>query len=319
MTRSSGNSRFSALVLALVACPVALLAQSNTTAALVGVVKNPKGVPLAGATVRVSSPSQIGGERVVRTAENGTYRVPMLAPGRYRIVVEAPGLTTLVGSETLELGKTATLNWKFAAAVTATVEVVAAAAEDITTTSLTQNYSTEDLATLPVERSMSGIMNLTPGVNGNYAWGGDSGENGWLMDGMNIGDVSGNSQWLYANPDWFSEVQVGGIGAAAEYGNFNGGYTNALVKRGGNELAGSFNIYYADSNWQAKTSNRYPLLDRDIQPGKTYDAAINVGGPIIKDKLWFFASAWASQDQTTPIGALAGVSRSYRNLLTKFT
>ncbi|HEX7554429.1 MAG TPA: carboxypeptidase-like regulatory domain-containing protein, partial [Geothrix sp.] len=284
MTRIPGISRFSALVLALVACPAALLAQSSTTAALTGVVKNPKGAPLAGAMVRVSSPSLIGGERAVRTAENGTYRVPMLAPGRYRIVVEAPGLTTLVSNETLELGKTSTLNWKFAAAASVTVEVIAAASEDVATTSLTQNYSTEDLATLPVDRSMSGIMNLTPGVNGKAAWGGDTGENAWLMDGMNIGDVSGNSQWLYANPDWFSEVQVGGIGAAAEYGNFNGGYTNALVKRGGNELAGSFNIYYADAAWQAKTSNRYPGLNRDLQPGKTYDAAINVGGPIIKDK-----------------------------------
>lgn len=319
MARGSVRSRFSAFVLALVACPAVLMAQSNTTAALTGVVKGPKGEPLAGATVRVSSASQIGGERVVRTAENGSYRVPMLAPGKYRIVVEAPGLTTIVSSETLELGKTATLNWKFPTTASATVAVVATASEDVSTTSLTQNYSTEDLATLPVDRSMSGIMNLTPGVNGKAAWGGDTTENAWLMDGMNIGDVSGNSQWLYANPDWFSEVQVGGIGAAAEYGNFNGGYTNALVKRGGNKFEGSFNLYYADSAWEAKSSNRYPGLNRDIQPGKSYDTAINVGGPIIKDKLWFFASAWASQDQTTPVGALAGQSRSNRNFLTKFT
>jgi len=319
MARGSGNSRFSAIVLALVAAPVALMAQSNTTAALTGVVKDPKGTPLAGATVRVSSPSLIGGERVVRTAENGTYRVPMLAPGKYRIVVQAPGLTAIVANETLELGKTATFNWKFPAAVSATVEVVASTSVDVATVGLTQNYSTEDLATLPVERSMAGIMNLTPGVNGKAAWGGDTRENAWLMDGMNIGDVSGGGQWLYANPDWFSEVQVGGIGAAAEYGNFNGGYTNALVKRGGNEFSGSLNLYYADSAWEAKTSNRYPGLDRTIQPGKTFDAAINVGGPIIKDKLWYFVSAWASQGETTPIGALASDKRSYQNFLAKFT
>ncbi|NWJ41940.1 MAG: TonB-dependent receptor [Geothrix sp.] len=318
MARNAGSFRFSALVLALVACPVALLAQSNTTAALTGVVKDPKGAPLAGATVRVSSASQIGGERVVRTADNGIYRVPLLAPGRYRIVVEALGLTTIVSNETLELGKTTTLNWKFASAASATVEVVAAAAE-LTTVGITQNYSTEDLATLPVERSMSGIMNLTPGVNGKAAWGGDTGENAWLMDGMNIGDVSGGGQWLYANPDWFSEVQVGGIGASAEYGNFNGGYTNALVKRGGNNFSGSLNFYYADSAWEAKTSNRYPGLDRTILPGKSFDGAINLGGPIIKDKLWFFASAWASQSETTPIGALASQKRSYQNLLAKIT
>ena len=319
MARNSGNSRFTALVLALVACPAALMAQSNTTAALVGVVKDPKGALLAGATVRVSSPSQIGGERVVRTAENGSYRVPMLAPGKYRIVVEAPGLTTIIGSETLELGRTSTLNWKFAASASATVEVVANASEDVATVGLTQNYSTEALANLPVERSMEGIMNLTPGVNAGFAWGGDSSENAWLMDGMNIGDVSGNGQWLFANIDWFSEVQVGGIGAPAEYGNFNGGYTNALVKRGGNEFEGSLNFYYADSKWEAQSSNPYPGLDRTVLPAQSYDAAINVGGPIIKDKLWFFASAWARQTQNTPIGALATPKRSYQNLLTKVT
>jgi hypothetical protein len=268
--------------------------------------------------VRVSSPALIGGERVVRTAENGNYRVPLLAPGRYRIVVEASGLSSIVGSETLELGKTTTLNWKFAAVSSATVEVFASASSDVATVGMTQNYSTEALATLPVDRSMEGIMNLTPGVNGKAAWGGSTSENAWLMDGMNIGDVSGGGQWLYANPDWFSEVQVGGIGANAEYGNFNGGYTNALVKRGGNDFEGSFNVYYSDSKWEAKTTNPN-VIDRSVLPGKSYDAALNVGGPIIKDKLWFFASAWARQTQTTPIGALDTVKRSYQNFLAKFT
>jgi hypothetical protein len=184
---------------------------------------------------------------------------------------------------------------------------------------LTNNYSTQALANLPVERSMEAIMNLTPGVNGGNSWGGASHENGWLMDGMNIGDPSGNGQWLFANPDWFSEVQVGGIGAPAEYGNFNGAYSNALVKRGGNTFEGSFNLYYQDSAWESRTTNTYPGLDRTVLPAHSYDAAVNVGGPIIKDKLWYFASAWARQTQTTSIGALATDTRSYQNFLSKIT
>jgi hypothetical protein len=309
------------LALGLVGGPCVLIAQSNTTAALTGAVRDSAGRPLTGAVVRVSSPSLIGGERTTATVENGAYRMPGLPPGRYRIVVEAKGHTPLTGAETLELGRTSTVNWKFPANTSsAVVEVVATAAElDATPVGLTQNYDTTALATLPVDRSMEGIMNLTPGVNGKQAWGGGSKENAWLMDGMNIGDPSGNSQWLYANPDWFSEVQVGGIGAPAEYGNFNGGYTNALVKRGGNEFEGAFNIYYADSKWEAKTSNRYPGLVRDLGAAKNYDVALNVGGPIIKDKLWFFASAWKRQEESTPIGALATTKRNYSNFLAKFT
>jgi hypothetical protein len=318
MTSLLRNLRLPLCLLAGV--PAILVAQGTTSSALMGTIKDPSGKPVAGATIRVSSPALIGVERVTRSTDNGSYRFSMLPPGRYRIVVESPGLTTMTGSEVLELGKSSTLNWKFPAASSATVEVVATAAGgDATPVGLTQNYDTTALANLPVERSMAGIMSLTPGVNGKAAWGGDTGENAWLMDGMNIGDPSGNSQWLYANPDWFSEVQVGGIGAPAEYGNFNGGYVNALVKRGGNEFDGSFNLYLADAKWEAKTSNRYPGLNREIAPGKSFDVALNVGGPIIKDKLWFFASAWQRQEENTPIGALATVKRSYSNLLLKFS
>lgn len=317
---SSHRKSITLLALGLVAAPAALFGQSNTTSALAGVVRDPNGRPLAGATVRVTSSSLIGGERTTVTAENGAYRIPGLPPGKYRIIVEAKGHATITGNETLSLGLTSTVNWKFPSANAAVVEVVATTSQvDATPVGLTQNYNTDDLANLPVDRQMSSIMALTPGVNGKMAWGGDTGENAYLMDGMNIGDPSGGSQWLYPNPDWFSEVQVGGIGAPAEYGNFNGAYTNAIVKRGGNELSGSFNFYFADNKWQAKTSNRFPGLDRNIEPGQNWDGALNVGGPIIKDRLWFFASAWGRQEQQTPIGALASYKRSYQNYLAKFT
>ena len=320
MTRFRGFTPLCAFALGLVALPATLSAQSNTTSAITGVVKDAGGAPLAGAVVRVTSPSLIGGEKTAVTAQNGVYRIPGLPPGKYRVVVEAKGRAPLTGHETLELSRTSTVNWKFPSVGAATVEVVGeAAALDATPVGLTQNYSTEDLANLPVERSMTAIMSLTPGVNTGYAWGGDSSENGWLMDGMNIGDVSGGGQWLFANPDWFSEVQVGGIGAPAEYGNFNGAYSNALVKRGGNEFEGSFNVYYMDSKWESESTNRYPGLDRTVLPGKSYDAALNFGGPVLKDKLWFFVSAWARQTQTTPIGALATDKRSYQNFLGKLT
>ena len=74
MARNSGNFRFSALVLALVAAPAALVAQTSTTAALAGVIRDPAGNPLAGAKVRITSDSMIGGEKVTVTAANGAYR-----------------------------------------------------------------------------------------------------------------------------------------------------------------------------------------------------------------------------------------------------
>ncbi len=323
MARGKSFTGFSALMLALVATPAALLAQSSTTSALTGLVRDAKGKPLPGATVRISSSAMIGGEKVMRTAENGTYRFPMLPPGRFRIVVETPGLTSLSGSELLELGRTSTVNWKFAAAASAVVEVVESAANmDATPVGVTANYNTTELATLPTERTLSGIMNLTPGVNSTRAWGGDSRDNAYMMDGINISDPQSNSRWIEPNPDWFSEIQVGGIGAPAEFGNFNGGFVNGILKRGGNETTGSFSGYYADNKWEALSSNkdsRFTSEDRQLAPAKNWDMALNIGGPILKDKLWYFASVERKESEETPIGAAISSRRSELLALTKLT
>ncbi|MFZ1613218.1 MAG: carboxypeptidase-like regulatory domain-containing protein, partial [Holophaga sp.] len=257
MARSKSFTGFSALMLVLAAAPAALMAQTSTTSALTGLVRDANGQPFAGATVRISSPAMIGGEKVMKTAANGSYRFPVLPPGRYKIVVEAPGMPTQTGSETLELGRTSAVNWKLQKVASATVEVSETTNSlDPAPTGLGKSFSLEELDNLPYKRDLSSIADLTPGVNGGVAWGGDRrNANAYMMDGMNVGDPGLGTPWIYANPEWFSEVQVGGIGAPAEYGGFTGGFINAILKRGGNKTEGAFNGYYSTSNWQAKTSN----------------------------------------------------------------
>ncbi len=322
MARGKGFTGFSALALALVATPAALLAQSSTSSALTGLVRDSTGSPLAGATIRVASPALIGGEKVMRSMANGTYRFPVLPPGRYRIVVEASGQTPLTGSEHLELGRTSTVNWKFQSAASATVEVTASSSANLDSApvGVTANYSTTELATLPTERSLTGIMNLTPGVNSNHAWGGDTRENAFMMDGINISDPQSNTQWIFPNPDWFSEIQVGGIGSPAEFGGFTGGFVNGIIKRGGNELTGNFSGYYGDNKWEARpTNSRFTAEEKILPPAKDWDMAISVGGPILKDKLWYFTSFERKQGETTPIGAALPVRRSDVLALVKMT
>ena len=308
MARMSGISRFSTLVLALVAAPVVLVAQTASTSALAGTVRDAAGNPVAGAKIRITSPSMIGGEKVTLSAANGAYRFSALPPGRFKISVTAADRQTLSQSETLELGQTSTVNWKFPiSSAGATVEIVAATSNaEASVVSFTQNYDTAALATLPVERSIAGIMDLTPGVNGNRAWGGYSGENAYMMDGVNISDPSGGTVWIFPNIDWFSEIQVAGLGANAEFGGYMGGFVNGLVKRGGNTVEGSLTAYYADSKWQARINANHPDLpntDKDILPSKNWDLAVSVGGPIIKDKLWYFVSAERTEEDNTPPGA----------------
>ncbi|WP_316412721.1 TonB-dependent receptor [Mesoterricola silvestris] len=290
------------------AVPTVLVAQTSSTSALGGVIRDGSGKPVAGALVRINSATMIGGEKTTVSAENGAYRFSALPPGSFRISVSAKGLVTQTQNALLELGRTATVNWKLPSAnAGATVEVVASTARvDDAAVGQTQNFDTTALATLPVDRTITAIMDLTPGVNGNRAWGGYSGENAYMMDGVNISDPSGGTVWIYPNVDWFSEVQVAGLGANAEFGGYMGGFVNGLVKRGGNTFEGNVSAYYADSKWQSRINVSHPDLqeaDKDILPTKNWDVAAGVGGPIIKDKLWFFVSAERSEQQTSPTGA----------------
>ena len=321
MARSSGNGQFTALVLALVATPMVLMAQSSTTSALTGVVRDPQGRPLADARISATSESLIGGARVVVTGTQGGFRLSAMPPGSYIVTIEAKGYPTLKQHVQLSLGSTSNLPIQLQSQVSATVEVIDRSNTiEPTPTGLGKTYSLEELESLPYKRDLSSIADLTPGVNGGVAWGGDRrNANAYLMDGMNIGDPGLGTPWIYSNPEWFQEVQVGGIGAPAEFGGFTGGFINAIIKRGGNQTEGVFNGYYSTSDWQAKTSNRAPGLDRTVQKAYSSDLSLSMGGPIIKDKLWYFLSAEQIVDQQTPIGAPVPVELTNPRYLLKFT
>jgi hypothetical protein len=312
---------FRPLGLLLAGLPALLVAQSNTTSALSGTVRDGAGKPLAGAVVRLSSSSLIGGEKTGRTEGQGAYRFPALPPGLYKVVVEAAGFATIQSIEILELNRTTTSNFKIQASAGATVEVVAAVASvDAAPVGLNQNFNVESLNQLPYRRDLSSIMNLTPGVNTGLAWGGDrAGANAYLLDGINVGDPSGGSQWISPNPDWFQEVQVGGIGAPAEFGGFTGAFVNSIIKRGGNTLEGSFNAYYGSSAWRARSANPDPRLDKRVPDAKDWDVALNVGGPILKDKVWYFVSVERINNEASPIGAPVPVKTRNIRLLGKLT
>ncbi|GLH72714.1 Oar protein [Geothrix limicola] len=323
MTRISGSSRFSALVLALVACPAALVAQGTTTSALTGVVLDQTGKPLQGALVRVTSDSLIGGARSAATAENGRYRIPMLPPGRYAITVEAKGFPTQKVNEVAELGKTTTVDFRLAPETTAVVEVVAQAGAGEMVSTMTRNFRAEDIEYLPIKRDIAGIAALTPGINltpGSQArvsasgFGGDrDNANAYLINGINVGDSSAGQAWVQVNPDWFEEVQIGGIGAGAEFGGFSGAYFNGIIKKGGNQFTGSLAGYYQKDSWSAALNAPDPsapdLIVRKVGDTAS-DLALNVGGPIIADKLWYFFSVESISIERTPVGSPVSEKRS---------
>jgi hypothetical protein len=332
MARRSGNSRFSALVLALVAAPVALVAQSTTSAAITGTVLDHNGRPVPGALVRVTSDSLIGGSRTAVAAENGRYRIPILPPGRYVMTVEAKGFPTQKASEVAELGKTTTVDFRLSPEASAVVEVVGRSGAEEMVSTTTRNFRAEDIENLPIKRDIAAIAALTPGVNLTVSsgarvsasgFGGDrDNANAYLINGINVGDSSAGQAWVQVNPDWFEEVQIGGIGAGAEFGGFSGAYFNGIIKKGGNQFSGSLAGYYQKDSWSANRMVADPSLANTFvrKVGDTAsDLALNFGGPIIKDKLWYFVSVETISIERTPVGSPVSEKRSTPRAMANFT
>jgi hypothetical protein len=323
MSKRSGTSRFSTLVLALVAAPAALVAQGTTTSAITGSILDQTGKPIPGAVVRVTSDSLIGGSRSVVTSENGRYRIPMLPPGKYAIVVEAKGFPSRRVNEVAELGKTTTVDIRMAPESGAVVEVVAASGAEEMASTMTRNFKAEDIENLPIKRDIAAIAALTPGINltvtsgarvSASGFGGDrDNANAYLINGINVGDSSAGQAWVQVNPDWFEEVQIGGVGAGAEFGGFSGAYFNGIIKKGGNQFSGSLAGYYQKDSWGAVRNVPDPsdtsLLVRKVGDTAS-DLALNVGGPIIKDKLWYFLSVETISIERTPVGSPVSEKRS---------
>lgn len=323
MARGKCFVELGAVMFVLAAAPLPLVAQSTTTSAIAGQVRDPEGRPIAGAVVRVTSPSMISSEKTTTTGENGRYRFPMLPPGRYQISVEAKGFPLRRVSEIAELGKATTVDIRMAPEASTVVEVVATSGTEEMASTLTRNFTAGDIENLPIKRDISAIAALTPGINLNVGsgtrvsasgFGGDrDNANAYLINGINVGDPSTGQAWVQVNPDWFEEVQIGGVGAGAEFGGFSGAYFNGIIKKGGNSLSGSLSGYYQKDSWGAvKTVTDPADPNRTVRKisDTASDLALNVGGPIIKDKLWYFLSLEAISVERTPAGSPVPEKRS---------
>src|SRR5262249_48274471 len=145
-------------------------------------------------------------------------------------------------------------------------------------------------------------------INNSSAYGGDaSSGNGLLIDGVDTRDPSGGTAWTFYNYNIVEEVQFTGIGAPAEYGAFTGAIVNTITKSGGNRFSALFDVIYtksslASSNASPELVAQNANLSQVNKISKLVDLTAQLSGPIIKDKLFFFASAQRYQLDQDPIG-----------------
>ena len=280
--------------------------QSRTTSGLTGIVEDESSdTAVPGAIVKIESPDLIGGARTATTDENGRFRFLELPPGTYKITVTL-NLYKAVQIEGVRLSAGMTADVPIDMTLYAGEETVIVEAEpkEIDPTSSAQQtvFPEEYLKNIPNDRDTSHIMDLAPGINIESAFGGAE-ESGiaYQMDGVDISDPQDGSPWSFFNYSLIDEVELIGLGAPAEYGEFTGVVFNTITKSGGNEFSGSAEFYYSDKNLTAKNSEflgLFPTIE------KHQEENVQLGGPIKKDKLWYFVSAQYVKDLSSEGGPI---------------
>jgi outer membrane receptor protein involved in Fe transport len=294
-----------ALVL-LTGLPVAALAQGVQTGTIRGTVQDQQGLPVPGVTITATAPVLQGPRTTVSDGE-GNYTLAALPAGQYQVTFELQGFTTVKQATTVSVGLQVTQNVTLpTGTLSEAIQVVATTPSVIATPTVGANIRKEEIDALATARTIQGISTLAPNVterspnagqvviNGAFAW-----DNVFMVNGVDVNDN------LFAQPqnlfieDAIEETTVLTSGISAEYGRFSGGVVNAVTKSGGNTFSGSWRMNLLNPSWTeetpfersatnpgtgaAKSVTEYP---DDLQ--NTHEGTF--GGPIVRDRLWFFAA-----------------------------
>jgi Carboxypeptidase regulatory-like domain/TonB-dependent Receptor Plug Domain/TonB dependent receptor-like, beta-barrel len=279
------------------------IALAQTTGNIEGLVRDPAGAPLPGATVEATSASLQRPRRSISGAY-GEYRIPAVPPGVYHLRASLSGFRAAERVATVSLDTTskADLTIQFS-----TREELVVSAEvpfvDTNSTSTMTNYTSRLLSHLACDR-YGWIMASSPGVNSDRGArslqalaiaikGATSAENSWTIDGVNTTDVRLGIQGKAINNELVEEVEVITGGYQAEYGRALGGVINLVTKSGGNTFHGEGFFYYDASAWQADeklTRNDSRVAKMRVADYTRRDFGADLGGYLIQDRLWFFAA-----------------------------
>lgn len=305
------------LLLSLALCLFAFTAMvwaQSTGGNIRGVVNDSEGKPLPGVTVTISSKTLMGGTRTTYTNELGVFRFPSLPIGTYTVDFAMEGFDKVnVSTVNVSLDQTAnvpvTMNF---AKMTETVTILGETPLiDVTDSQNSTNYSGPILEEVPTQHSEWLLMQMTPGVSQNFgdaggdrtiAFGSNQQSNAWHLDGLDLSAPETGSTWLGVNPDLIQEVQVVANGGA-EYGNHMGAVFNVITKKGSNEFHGGANYYLLDSNLTGDNVDLDTGSDSDTFHRLEYRQITGqVGGPIVKDKLWWFGGVQTYRDSSSQPG-----------------
>lgn len=270
------------------------IAQSRTTCVLAGTVKEEEDdIVLPGATVVIQGPALMGGPQTAQSDLQGRFRFSEIPPGRYRITVTLDGFKTIsVDGILISVGMTADIPIGMTPFATGGETVTVKADTkliDPTASSVTTALPLEFLTNIPSDRDPSHILDFAPGINLESAYGGaEESGNSYELDGVDISDPQAGAPWSFFNYSLIDQVQLIGLGAPAEYGQFTGVIFNTVTRSGSNDVHGAAELFYTGKNLNGPNSGP---SDLSATIEKHAEGNVQIGGPISKDRLWYFAAA----------------------------
>jgi len=306
------NKTFGSLILFLFLFTALLGAQDNLqTGAITGKVLDNEGNPLPGVNVTIRSEALIKGTQSAVTTGSGTCRFVLLTVGSYEVTFELQGFTTLVKKDVkVALRKTTTVRAILEmSTIEETVTVVGEAPViDVKSSTISTSFTKDMLQKIPSARDPWVIMEMTPGMVMNqqniggstsgqqsrgYAHGTISNQTQYNLDGIQVTDAAAaGATAMYFDFDSFEEISVE-TGAHAVDIQSGGVALNMITKSGGNNFSGGITLYGETESLQANNIPDEPEYE-DVGFGNPtdylYDYGLDLGGPILKDKLWFYTA-----------------------------
>lgn len=267
-----------------------------------GVIVDEEGVVLPGVPINLTGENLFQKNLSMISSNKGSFRFINLNPGSYELEFKLSGFNTLkilnvrvsVGKETPIRATLTLIKLKEEVIVTAEAPLI-----ETKTTQISTNFTTAIIEKIPTSRNLIDLTEAVPGLNDRGAYGaggitdGDyvrgSNTSNYTLNGVDIASISRGDTWVNPAYETIDEIQVIGIGASAEYGNFTGASVNVITKSGSNEFHGGLSFFYTDSRLYGDNSEGII----DLKPGdiKYYPEAVAyLGGPLIKEKLFFFLS-----------------------------
>jgi outer membrane receptor protein involved in Fe transport len=273
----------------------------------------------AGDQIRIINEAT-GATRTVTVGADGTYRLTQLPVGDYQVQVSRNG--QLIGNPVevgVQLGGTTTVNLGSEGGISdlGVVQVIGSRVVnrvDVRSTESATNIRREELARMPVDQSLGSVALLAPGVVatgatfGGLTFGGATvAENQIYINGLNVTDPFRRQGFSTAPFAFYEEFQVKTGGYSAEFGRSTGGVINAVTRSGSNEFKAGAELTMEPTAWRAEGEDRYhhdgtvhEVYSRDRS--SWYKANVWASGPIVRDKLFFFAMYERRESQSKGYG-----------------